>query len=242
LPFSSGTPTGLVTLLDNGGLLATLTLTGGSANYATTALTPGITHVLTATYAGDSNFLGSAASASAPGTTTVTVTGTDAALTVIPGGPFTVISGNALHFELLLKPIPGAYPGPVTFAMTGLPPGATVSFTPSSLNAVTSPTTVRVVIQTAAATARLIRIQGDSGAIAFGLLLLPIGLSKRARKRLGKLSLLAALLIGALFSTMITGCVSGRGLLGQEPQKYTLTITASSGPVQHVATVTLNVQ
>jgi hypothetical protein len=155
---------------------------------------------------------------------------------------FTVIPGDALDFELLLTPQPGAYPGPVTFTMTGLPPGATASFTPASLNAVTSPTTVQVAIQTAAATAKLIGIRGDAGAIALGLLLLPIGCSRRARKRLGKVSLFAALLIGVLFSMVITGCGGGSGFLRQEPQNYTLTITATSGPVQHVATVTLNIQ
>jgi large repetitive protein len=199
-------------------------------------------HVLTATYAGDSNFLGTTASAATAGATTISVGGPDSALTVIPGVSFTVIPGGAVNFELLLTPQPGAYPGPVTFTMTGLPPGATVSFAPSSLNAVTSPTTVQVAIQTAAATAKLTRIRGDSEAIVLSLLLLPIGCRGRTRKRLGQVSLFAFLLIGVLFSMVITGCGDDSGFLRQEPQNYTLTITATSGPVQHIATVTLNVQ
>lgn len=49
-------------MLDNGALLTTLTLDDASATYRTTALSPGISHVLTATYGGDSNFLSTTAS------------------------------------------------------------------------------------------------------------------------------------------------------------------------------------
>ena len=241
LPSASGTPTGLVTVLDNGGPLTTVALTGGSATYTTTALSPGITHVLTATYAGDSNFLGTTASAATAGTTTVIVSGPGTALTVTPGVSFTVIPGDEVNFELLLTPQPGAYPGPVTFTMTGLPPGATATFTPASLNAVTSPTTVQVAVQTAAPTAKLIPMRTDAEAIALSLILLPIGCARRTRKRLSQVSLFAALFIGVLFTMVFTGCGSN-GFFSQKPQNYTLTITATSGPVQHVATVTLKIQ
>jgi hypothetical protein len=241
VPSTSGTPTGIVTVLDNGSPFATLPLAGGSATYTTTTLSPGIAHVITATYAGDSNFLGTTASAATAGTTTVTVAGADTAFSVIPPGPFTVTAGNAVNFELLLTPQPGAYPGPVTFTMTGLPPGATVTFSPASVSAVSSSTTVQVVIQTAAATANLIRIRGGVGVIALGFLLMPIGFSRRARKRLGRLSLFA-ILLGAVSSSMvITGC-GGHNTINREPQNYTLTVTATSGQVTHVATVSLTVQ
>ena len=241
-PSTSGIPTGIVTLLDNGGPLAILTLNGGSATYATTALSPGITHVLTASYGGDSNFLGTTASGTPAGTVAITVSGTDTAITSTSGSSFTVIPGGALSFDLLLTPQPGAYPGPVTFTISGLPPGASATFTPQSLSAITSPTTVHVTIQTAASIAKLMRRRGDIGAIALSLLLIPIGCSRRTRKRLGTLSMVAVLLGGVLSSMIITGCGSGGGFLRQEPQNYTVTITATSGSVQHVATITLNIQ
>lgn len=241
-PFASGTPTGIVTILDNGSPLTTLTLNGGSATYVTTALSPGIAHVLTATYGGDNNFLGTTPSGTPAGTVTVAVGGTDTALTPTSGTSFTLIPGGALNFSLLLTPQPGAYPGPVTFSISGLPPGATATFTPPGLSAVTSPTTVQVTIHAAASTAKLIRMHGDMGAIALGLLLIPIGCSRRTRKRLGNLSFLAILLGGVLSSMVITGCGSNNGFFRQAPRDYTLTITATSGSVQHVATITLNIQ
>jgi hypothetical protein len=240
-PSTSGRPTGIVTVLDNGALLTTLTLNGGLATYATTALSPGIAHVLTATYGGDSNFLGTTASGTPAGTVTVPVGGTDTAITPISGTSFTLIPGGALSFDLLLTPQPGAYPGPITFAISGLPPGATATLSPPSLSAVTSPTTVHVTIQTAASTAKFIRMHGDIGAIALGLLLIPVGCSRRTRKRLSKASFFAVLLGGVLSSMVITGCGSS-GYFRQESRNYTLTITATSGSVKHVATITMNIQ
>jgi len=242
LPSASGTPTGIVTILDNGGPLTSLTLSGGSVSYPTTALSPGIAHVLTATYAGDGNFLGTAASGTPAGTVTITVTGTDTAITPTSGTSFSVIPGGALNFDLLLTPQPGAYPGPVTFDITGLPSGASATFTPPALTAVTSPTTVHVTIQTAAATAKLIRIHDDMGAIALGLLLLPISFTRRNRKRFGRLLFVVILLGGALSSMAITGCGADSSFFIQQAQNYTLTITATSGSVKHVATITLMIQ
>jgi len=85
-------------------------------------------------------------------------------------------------------------------------------------------------------------MHGDMGAIALGLLLIPIGCSRRTRKRLSKLSVVAVLLGGVLSSMIITGCGSSGGFFRQESQNYTLTITATSGSVKHVATITLNIQ
>ena len=54
----AGTPTGTVTLSDNGTLLATLALTGGVAGYTTSTLAVG-NHPLSISYNGDGNFTGS---------------------------------------------------------------------------------------------------------------------------------------------------------------------------------------
>jgi multisubunit Na+/H+ antiporter MnhB subunit len=80
------------------------------------------------------------------------------------------------------------------------------------------------------------------GAIALGLLLLPFGYSRRARKRLGKLSIPAVLLCVALSTMVLTGCGSNHGFFRQQSHDYTLTVTAISGSVHHVATITLNIQ
>jgi hypothetical protein len=55
----SGTPTGTVTFLDGGLSIGTGTLSGGTATFTTSFSTSG-NHSITATYAGDANFTGSA--------------------------------------------------------------------------------------------------------------------------------------------------------------------------------------
>jgi len=40
----------------------------------------------------------------------------------------------------------------------------------------------------------------------------------------------------------MAGCGSGNGFLIQAPKNYTVTVTASSGTIQHSSTVTLNLQ
>ena len=63
----SGTPTGSVTFMDGDATLGTVTITGGAASFATSALTVG-DHSITAVYSGDANF-----SASTSATLTQTV-------------------------------------------------------------------------------------------------------------------------------------------------------------------------
>ncbi len=88
-------PTGSVSFYDNGGLLGTATLLGGTATYTTTSLTSsaqggvqahaGITHAFTASYSGDVNY--QASSAAAP--RAVTLTPTTTVVTVSPNPPAT---------------------------------------------------------------------------------------------------------------------------------------------------------
>jgi hypothetical protein len=205
-------------------------------------LSPGIAHVLTATYAGDSNFLNTTASRTSAGTIIVEVGGADTAITATPGTSFTVLPGRALSFDLLLTPQPGAYPGPVAFTISGLPPGATASLSPPGLSAVTSPTTVHVTIQTAASRATLLRVHGGLGVITLSLLLVPIGFSRFTSKQRSKLLIVAILLGGVLPSMIITGCGVSGGFFSETSQNYTLIVTASSGSVKHVSTITLNIQ
>jgi hypothetical protein len=40
----------------------------------------------------------------------------------------------------------------------------------------------------------------------------------------------------------LTGCGSNHGFFRQQSHDYTLTVTAISGSVHHVATITLNIQ
>jgi hypothetical protein len=122
-----------------------------------------------------------------------------------------------------------------------LPSGATAIFDAPSLSAVTSPTTVHVAIQTVGAPEKMIRTHANLAAIALSLLLLPFGCTRRARKRLGHLSLCIILFGGVLSSLVIAGCGS-TGTFLPAPQNYTLTIVATSGSVKHTAIVNLTIQ
>ena len=72
------------------------------------------------------------------------------------------------------------------------------------------------------------------------LLLFPLMATRRIRK-LGLPGLLALLLLAG--STVgLTGCGTNSGLFAQPAQDYTITVTVTSGTVQHTINYTLNVQ
>jgi hypothetical protein len=241
LSTTSGTPTGSVTFFDNGTALQTVTLSGGVASTNPT-LSPDTTHVLTASYSGDTNFVASSTSATgvtvAVGALQFTFAGTGAnALTVAPGSVAT--------YTFSISPESVNYAGPVTFSVVGLPPGATASFTPSTLPASGGAQTVTMTIQTPAETAynrtTFSPLSGSGKAPAMlSLLLLPLVVNNKLRRALGARLLMWVLLVGGLVGlAAITGCGSGAGISLEEPQTYALTVTATSGSLQQTKAVTL---
>jgi hypothetical protein len=233
---STGTPTGTVSFYDGTTLLGASTLTNSTASYTTATLAPGATHTLTATYVGDVNFT---ASTSNTGTIVVGAPpdfifngATPAAYTAAPGAVAT--------YSFSLSPLPGGYPGPVGFSVTGLPASATATFTPSSVAANAGPTTVGMTVQTPSAVSRNSSDLLGRG-IVLALLLLPFSTSRGMRKKLKGSKPLTVLLLVGITATM-TGCGSGNSFLLQKTQSYTLTVTATSGTTQHNQTVTLIVQ
>jgi hypothetical protein len=145
-------------------------------------------------------------------------------------------------YNFALAPLSGSYPGPVSFSVTGLPTGATASFTPSSVAVGGGATPVVMAVQTASAIARNHNSDNPFGrGIVLALLLLPFVAKRCVREKMKSRMLLLVLLMAGVTATL-TGCGSTNGFLLQSPGTYTLTVTASSGTLQHSQTVTLIVQ
>ncbi len=233
---TTGTPTGSVTFYDNGTSLQQVSLTNGSASL-TTLLSAGSTHAITVTYSGDTDFLGGSASA----TGTVTVTALDFTFSATPAtSSETVVPGGAAAYTFAIAPPYGSYGGPVTFRITGLPAGATASFSPAVIAANAGPQSITLTVQTAQPLARNDQQSPFRKELPLtALLLLPLMSSCKLRRRWNSRLLMLTLLVAGLGgSTLLSGC----GAVREQPASYTLTVTATSGQEQHSQTVTLIVQ
>ncbi len=250
---SLGTPTGTVSFLDGTTVIGTGTLSAGVATLTTAALSDG-SHSITAVYNGDTNFLTATSAA-------LTQSILDFSLTSGSGSGVTTQTtppGGSATYPLNIVPTASIIlPAPTILTVTGMPAGATAVITPSSWTQLTSNSwslpantlfpTMTLTIQVPGATANLM---GEGPAsrklppVEWGVLLLPFAIRlRRAGKLLGRtifVLLVAAFAMGAL--TTLSGCSSGNGFFGQQQSSYPLTVTATSGPLTHSTTLTLNVE
>jgi len=141
-----------------------------------------------------------------------------------------------------VAPTETTYPGTVSFTATGLPPGATASFSPATVAANGGTTSSNVSIQTDPQTA-MNKVSNSGTALALAVLLLPFVTFKRMRRAGRRYFFLGVVLLGSLAAmTGLTGCGTGNGFFGKAQQTYNITITATSGTIEHSVNVTLNVQ
>jgi hypothetical protein len=256
-----GAPAGTVSFLDGTTPLGQGTLSAGVATLATSSLSDG-SHSITAVYNGNSNFVavtsaplsqtiddfnltpGSGSGGGSGGGGSGGGSGSTTTQTTQPGGTAT--------YPLNIEPNNGVtFPTPVVLTVTGMPAGATAAITPASWTQVT-PTSwtfpanttlpaVTLTIQLPSAVARV--NSGKVPPMVWGVLLLPFALRLRAtRRRLRGIALtllLTAASLGALIG--LNGCVSGNGFFGQQQSTYTVTVTATSGPLTRSTKLTLNV-
>lgn len=239
-----GTPTGTVSFSSGTTTLAEIGLSNGAASYSTTSLPVGADSI-SAVYSGDMNF-----SDSTSNTVTVTVQELVPSFT-LGASPTsgTVTAGATAQTTITVTPVNG-FNSQVSFACSGLPTGATCSFSPSTVmpggSAVSSTLSIVTTAQSAAH-APLMRPAPRSGlqdgpTLAFlaggGLWLF------RRRKNL-RWPLVLVLIVGWLeFATILSGCGGYKSNLSSQSQSATatVTVTASAGSETQKATYTLKIQ
>jgi len=254
-----GTPTGTVTFIDGTTPLGTGTVsTSGIAKLSISTLAVG-SHSITAVYSGDTNFITATSSAlpqvvqdfnliisiaaSSEGTAGVT------SVTALPGG--------TAVYTFTLSPLGSTtFPATVMLSASGLPTGATYSFSPATLAAGTGSTQVTLTVNLQQVSAMNLPHTATPAEVAqnkpslklpfltLGLLLLPFTRRmRRASRKLGRLLPLLLLFIAGLIAlTGLSGCSNSSGYFGHAPATYTISVTGTSGVLTHSTSVTLIVQ
>jgi hypothetical protein len=226
-----GTPTGSVKFMDGPTMVGSGVLDGtGTAGLTISTLAAG-NHDLTAIYSGDANFNSATSNAVAEVVQDfqLTLGGGSAAVTVQPG--------RAAVYSFQMAPTNGtSFPRAITLSLSGLPPGASYSITPSEIPAGSGVTGVTVEVQTARAISGLQRPPGGASRILFALslafpLLGWVGLRQTKQRHFRLVVVLGALL--GLGIAGMSACGAGSGFLAQVPQTYNMTLTATAGALQH---------
>jgi hypothetical protein len=235
-PPPTESPTGSITFLDGGTVLGTAPLNAsGQAVYTTASLGDGV-HSITATYGGDPSYLATTSNA-------VSVTISDLQVTRLDKISPIVLPGTTVTYSLQVAPqVASTFLYNVGLTVSGLPAGATATFSPATVSAGGGTTKFTLTINTAAATATNRPPASPRLPLALGLLL-PIFGAIRFRRRLrsGMLPLLLLAILSLSAIAGLTGC-SGAGLFAARKVAYSVTVTASEGTLQRSAEVPLAIQ
>jgi hypothetical protein len=226
-----GIPTGTVTFsIDDGSGTAVVLDASGQASYSATFAKAGA-HSVRAAYSGDTHY------AASTGSSTVNVGDGDFSFTISGTATQAMGFGSVVTYAFSIAPHGTSYPGTVTFAASGLPPGTTASFSQSSLAATVGAQTITMTIQGASSAQRKEPMIGHRLApVTLALLLLPLfgtGRLRRQGRRMGQ-CLCLLILLGIVATVSLSGCG------GSETAKvYPITVTATSGSLTHQCSVTV---
>jgi uncharacterized repeat protein (TIGR01451 family) len=235
--------------------LATVTCTRSDslavgASYPVIALTvsvaanapASVTNTATLSGGGDSNNANNTAS-----DPTVITPPPDFSITASPSTD-TVVAGHTGSFTLVLTPINQPFANAITFSATGMPVKSAFTVNPMSVTPGASPGMAEAVVYTASGNPftgkNLMPGRAPLAAVLPAVwLLLGLGFRKRWAKQGFRARVLLVFLALAC-SLVAYGCAGSRSnfpLLGTTPGTYTITVTATSGAIQHSTNVTLTV-
>ncbi len=181
-----------------------------------------------------------------PQTTALSGTGTAAVAPTFtlssPTAPQTVQPGADATYTITGTAQNGTFSSVVTLAASGLPTGATASFSPTSITPGSTSGSSTLTIQTSAV-ATATPLKNPQWPLAAPVLAL-IGLFFLPGKKRRRWITLALLLFASLGAfTALTACGGGFGLVRViPPASYTITVTGTSGAEQQITTVQLTVQ
>ena len=140
-----GTPTGIVNFSDAGAVVGSATIAGGTATVVYLSPSAG-SHSITAAYAGDHNFLASNSAVEAINVSALP----DFSLAVTGSGTQTVQGGSIATYAMQVGAQPAPFSGSVSLSASGLPTGATVSFSPTAVVPGNGSAAVTMSVQTVA--------------------------------------------------------------------------------------------
>jgi hypothetical protein len=239
---TSGVPDGTVVFYDSGTAIGSAILVNGTASLSTSALLPGINNTITASYGGCTSF----SKVSSSSLLAINVSPLDFTISITGPNYATVVPGSSVTYQVTVTPLYVSYAGTVSFAVTGLPSGYAVTFSPSSISTNSGAQTISVTITTPSATAKA-QPASTLGrrAVPFilALLLLPLAGASRIRqqgRRMSRWMFLLLVLCGMTAASALSGC--GGGFFQKPVHNYTVTITATGGGLEHSIPVTLQVQ
>jgi hypothetical protein len=243
-PTGAGTPSGTVTFYAGSTVIGSpQTLSGGTAS-VTTSFAVAASYAITAVYSGFASFSGSTSAA-------IIQLSEDFTIASGPGGSATqtVEPGRSATFDFTAASVNGMFSFPIAFTATGLPAGATLNFSPSTVPPGASSVPFTMSVQTGTTAAMLLGLEGFTGATtAMALLLIPF--PWRAGRRGPKIHQLPMLFAGFLSLaaiSLLSGCGTHSGFFAAPKQTYTINVTGTAtGPngatLQHSVPVTLVVQ
>jgi len=179
--------------------------------------------------------------AGSPQTATLTGAGVAAPDFTVSASPptQTVGGGSVATYNITVGSLNGDFSSPVTLTATGVPAGATATFTPASVTPGGESAPSVMTVQTTTSLAMVHRRLPWMPAATMALFIPLLWWRRRSRQRLLSTGLLV--LLFSVGAAMLSGC--GGGYYAQPPsQTYTITVVGTSGSTQHSTTVTLTVQ